>query len=126
VDNPADGIDERSFRFLCGVIRFVRTFAPEIGVRKLADQLVAASGSVGANRQEATSASTRREFIRFNEISLRSAKECVLWLRACDATRIGDERACAVLLEEARQLARILGAIVVNSKKNRSKSRSCP
>ena len=111
-------LDERAFQFLCGVIRFVRTmdFAP--GNRKIADQLVAASGSISANRQEATSASSRKEFIRFNEISLRSAKESTLWLRACASTGIGEPKAAESLLEEATQLSRILGAIVISSKRN--------
>jgi four helix bundle protein len=81
--------------------------------------MVGASGSIAANREEATSASSRKEFIRFNEIALRSAKESALWLRACQATGIGDSRLSATLLDEAGQLARILGAIVVRSKRPR-------
>jgi four helix bundle protein len=114
---PINGIDDRAFEFFCGMIRFVRTIRPEPGVRRLLDQMVAASGSIAANREEATSASSRREFVRFNEIALRSAKESVLWLRACDATGLGTPQSCVALLTEARQLARILGAIVVNSKR---------
>jgi four helix bundle protein len=86
-------LDDRSFRFLCDVIRFVRTIRFEPGGLRVIDQRVAAAGSIAANRQEATSSSSRREFIRFNEIALRSAKEAV-----------------------SRQLARILGAIAVRSK----------
>ena len=112
----ATGIDERAFRFFCGVIGFVRTVRPEPGVRRLADQMVAASGSIAANREEATSASSRKEFIRFNEIALRSAKESVLWLRACVTTGLGDSARAAALLDESRQLARILAAIVISSK----------
>jgi four helix bundle protein len=110
------GIDERAFCLLCDVIAFVRTVRPEPGVRRLIDQLVASAGSVAANRQEAISASSRREFIRFNEIALRSANETVLWLRAFDAARLGNHDSAPVLLGEARQLARILGAIVVRAK----------
>jgi len=82
-------IDERAFRFFCGIIRFVRTIEYEPGIRRLADQMVGAAGSVAANREEAASGSSRREFIRYNEIALRSAKESVLWLRGCEETAIG-------------------------------------
>jgi four helix bundle protein len=109
-------IDHRAFEFFCGVIRFIRTIKPEPGMWRLADQMVSAAGSIAANREEATSGSSRKEFIRYNEIALRSAKEGVVWLRACEATSIGDARRCGVLLSEARQLTRILGAIVVSSK----------
>lgn len=109
-------LDERIFACFCDVIRFVRTIQPEPGVRRLIDQLVASIGSVAANRQEATSGSSRREFIRFNELALRGAKESVLWLRAFQATDIGEPREAARLLDETRQLARIIGAIVVKTK----------
>src|SRR5688500_15623013 len=98
--SPAFGVDERAFNFLCSVIRFSRTIRPEPGIRRLIDQLVAAAGSIPANREEATSASSRREFIRFNEIALRSAKESVLWLRACENTGIGKSDSCVALLSE--------------------------
>jgi four helix bundle protein len=110
-------IDERAFRFFCSVIRFVRTIQPEHGVRRLADQMVSAAGSIAANREEATSASSRREFIRYNEIALRSAKESVLWLRGCEDAGFGDRVLCPVLLDEARQIARILAAIILSTKR---------
>jgi four helix bundle protein len=114
---PPNGIDERAFAFLCNVIRFVRTIRPEPGIRRLIDQLVGAAGSIAANRQEALSASSRREFVRFNEISLRSAKESAVWLRACEQVQIGNRDMAADLLGEVQQIARILGSIVVRTKK---------
>ena len=79
---------------------------------------MSAAGSVPANRAEATSASSRKEFIRFNEIALRSAKEAALWLRAIHETEAGDPATAGSLFDEAHQLSSILGAIVVNSKRN--------
>ena len=122
----ANDLDERAFRFLCDVMRFARTMRQEPGVRRIADQLVSAAGSVPANRAEATSASSRKEFIRFNEIALRSAKEAALWLRAIYETEAGDPATAESLFDEARQLSSILGAIVVNSKRNNSAERTGP
>ncbi|MGE0445314.1 MAG: four helix bundle protein [Vicinamibacterales bacterium] len=110
------GIDERSFRFACDVIRFVRTIKYEAGLKRLAEQLVGASGSIGANREEAAASSSRREFVRYNEIALRSARESVRWLQVCQEAGLGDPKLCATLLDECRQIARVLGAIVVNTK----------
>jgi len=39
-----------------------------------------------------------------------------MWLRAFVATELGDQQIAPTLLDEGRQLARILGAIVVRSK----------
>ena len=110
-------IDERAFQLFCGVIRVVRTIQYEPGIRRLADQMVSAAGSIAANREEATSASSRREFIRYNEIALRSAKESVLWLRGCEDAGFGDRALCQVLLDEARQIVRILASIILSTKR---------
>ncbi|MGH9148291.1 MAG: four helix bundle protein, partial [Vicinamibacterales bacterium] len=99
------------------MIRFVRTVDAEPGIRKLIDQLVGASGSIAANRQEGLGASSRREFVRFNEIALREARESAMWVRACQETSIGNPEKATALLEEVRQIARFLGSIVVRTKK---------
>jgi four helix bundle protein len=112
-----NGIDERSFRFLCDVLAFVETIPTGPRTSKIIEQLVDAAGSIGSNREEALGGSSRREFIRFNEISLRGANESVRWLRACAARKIGEQQTCVSLLDEGRQLARILGKIVVTAKR---------
>jgi four helix bundle protein len=112
-----NGIDERSFRFFVDVLAYVDTIPLGPKTNKLIEQLVDSAGSIGGNREEALGGSSRREFIRFNEISLRSANESVRWLRACAARRLGAHEQCVALLDEGRQLARILGKIVVTSKR---------
>jgi four helix bundle protein len=115
--NDPKGIDERSFYFYRDVLTFVETIREGPKTKDLIEQLVAAAGSIGANREEARGASTRKEFIRFNEVALRGANESVRWLRACAGKRLGAREKCVALLDEARQLARILGRIVVTSKR---------
>lgn len=112
-----NGIDERSFRFFCGVVTFVDTIRPGPKTNKIVEQLVDAAGSIGANREEALGGS-RREFRHYNEVALRSANESARWLRACAAKRIGNQALCIPLLDEARQLAKILAAIVITTKRN--------
>src|SRR5262245_5929534 len=123
--NDPKGIDERSFQFLKDVLTFVDTIRVTPKTKDIIEQLVDAAGSIGANREEARGASTRKEFIRYNEIALRGANESARWLRACAAKRLGLRKQCIVLLDEARQEARILGRIVVTSKqRNAEKSGS--
>jgi four helix bundle protein len=115
-DDP-DGIDERSLRFFNDVLTFVDTIELTPKTNRIVEQLVGAAGSIGNNREEARSASSRKEFTRYNEIALRSANESVRWLRACATKRIGSRDKCVPLLDEARQMARILGKIVVTLKR---------
>jgi four helix bundle protein len=118
-DDP-HGIDERSFQFFCDVSEFVDPIAVGPKTSKLIEQLLDAAGSIGANREEACGASSRREFIRYNEIALRSANESARWLRACVARGFGNRAKGIQLLDEARQIARILGKIVLTAKANQS------
>ena len=114
--NDPKGIDERSFRFYQRVLEFVETIPNEPKTKRLIEQLAGSAGSVSANREEAASGGSRREFAHFNEVALRSANESVKWLRACAGRRLGDRRQCTELLDEARQLARILAKIVITTK----------
>jgi len=102
--NDPNGIDERSFRFFVDVLGFVDTIQKGPKTNRLIEQLVDSVGSIGGNREEALGASSRKEFIRFNEIALRSANETVRWLRACAAKQLGSQEQCVALLDEARQL----------------------
>ena len=116
-DDP-NGVDERSFRFFCDVIGFIDSIPRGPRTDRLIEQLADAAGSITGNRDEALGGSSRREFVRYNEIALRSANESVKWLRACAARQLGDQRQCTKLLDEGRQLAKILGKIVVSTKRN--------
>ena len=118
-DDP-NGIDERSFRFFCDVSEFVEGIPAGPKTSKLIEQLVDAAGSVGSNREEACGASSRREFIRYNEIALRGANESARWLRACVARGFGKREQGIQLLDEARQMAKILAKIVITAKRNQA------
>lgn len=112
-----NGIDERSFRFFCNVVTFADTITPGPKTNRIIEQLIGAAGSIGANREEALGG-TRAEFRHYNEVALRSANESVRWLRACAVSRLGNQALCTPLLNEARQLAKILAAIVITIKRN--------
>jgi four helix bundle protein len=72
---------------------------------------------MGSNLEEARAASSRREFVRFNEIALRERRESVFRLSICRRTTLGDQIVCEERLDEARQLARIIAAIIVSTKR---------
>ena len=105
-------IRERAFRFACDVVRFCLAFGRKPGCRHIADQLLDAGTSVGANSGEAKSAYSRREFAVKNCIALKEARESAFWRRviiACDLTS-GPE--AHRLLKEAGELIGIFTATV--------------
>lgn len=84
------------------------------------DQLLRAVTSIGANVVEAQASSSRKEFIKFYEIALKSANETLYWLAILrDGTAVNKEKVNA-FIQEAKELANILGASVLTLKGKKS------
>jgi four helix bundle protein len=112
-----DGIDERADRFFCDVVAFVETVPIGPTTSRMIGQLVDAAGSIGSNREEALGRSAHRDILHFNEVSLIGASESVRWLRACAARRLGSQEKCGPLIDEGRQLMRLLTRVVIRAKR---------
>ncbi len=83
----------------------------------LVDQVIRSAGSIGANVIEAKAASSKKDFIRFFEIALKSANETQYWplvAKHYDAT-CGSR--ADVLLKEADELARIIGSSLLTMRR---------
>ena len=105
---PVADLTERSFRFTCDVYDYCDELVRLGGLpRRLAFQLFDAAGSVGANRAEAKSAYSRREFAAKNSLSLKEVREAHFWLRVADAKSLGNGSLRHRLLEESNQLISI-------------------
>ncbi len=86
--------------------------------RRKPDNLKAGT-SVGANVEEAQAGQSRPDFISKNSIALKEARETHYWLRLLIAAKILPENKLAALRDEAEELKRILGSIVVSAKRGR-------
>lgn len=85
----------------------------------ITDQLLRSATSVGANIIEAKSSSSKRDFIKFYEIALKSANESKYWFGLLrDATQ-ADKEDIEVLLAELYEISNMLGASVLTMKNKR-------
>jgi len=110
----------RAYQFSLKIIRFVETF-PEGRIYWIfEDQLLRAATSIGANIVEAQAASSKREFIKFYEISLKSALETEYWLCLLRDSKLVEKEKVDILLNEAVELAKMLGSalLTLKGKKN--------
>ncbi|HKE83818.1 MAG TPA: four helix bundle protein [Vicinamibacterales bacterium] len=110
-------IRDRTFEFGCRVARLALSLAPRPGIRCIVDQVLKSGTSIGANLEEAKAGSSKRDFRKYVEISLREARETVYWLRICLALKLGSVDELESLRSEGDQIARILGAIALNAKR---------
>ena len=109
-------IRDRAFRLACGVASVALAIEATPGRRCIVEQLLRSGTGIGANLEEAKAGSSKREFLRYVQISLREARETLYWLRICLALRLAPVPELRDLAGEAEQVSRILGAIVVKAK----------
>lgn len=116
-----NGIKERSFAFAVRIVKLCKYLEKSSDVSKsVVGQLLDAGTSVGANLEEAAAGQSRADFIHKNAISLKEARESNFWLRLILATSAFDEnvkKGIEDLESESLAIAKIIGKIIVTSKK---------
>ncbi len=114
--NPKTDVRVRCYYFSTKVIKFLESLPEKRIYWIIADQLLRSSTSIGANIVEAKSSSSRRDFIKFYEIALKSANESKYWFGLLrDATEV-DKNKISPLLTELEEISRMLGASLLTLK----------
>lgn len=110
---------ERCYNFSIKVIKTIRRLPDERACWIISDQLLRSATSIGANIVEAKSASSKRDYIKYYEIALKSANETKYWLGllrdALDIDGIEINR----LLKETGEIANILAASLLTMKEKK-------
>jgi four helix bundle protein len=83
----------------------------------IADQLIRSATSIGANLVEGKAASSRLEFKKFYEISLKSANESKYWLCLLRDANLADKNKINDLLNEVVELSKMIAAGIIKLKK---------
>jgi len=95
----------KSFLFSQRVVRLYKYLLANGQPRSLADQVLRSGTSVGANMEEATGGSSRRDFIAKCAIAYKEARETHYWLRLFKSTDCLEPRLADSLLRNAEELA---------------------
>ena len=117
--NPKNDLRERSFKFSLSVLGFIRKLPNTRMYWAICDQLLRAATSIGANIIEAKASSSRRDFIRFYEISLKSANETRYWLLLLKEGKLADPKQLDIMVKEAEELSNMLGSSLLTLKGKR-------
>ena len=112
----SNNIRFRAYDFSLVVIELVKDFPQTKMYMIFMDQLLRSATSIGANVFEAKSSSSKRDFIRFYEIALKSANETKYWLGLLrDALNVnGDDT--RLLLQETEEISRMIAASLLTLK----------
>ena len=109
----------RAYQFSLLIIRLVKDFPEKKVYWIIGDQLLRAATSIGANLIEAKSSSSKRDFIKFYEIALKSANETKYWLCLLRDSLLTDKLIVNKLIEENNQISRMIGASLLTLKGKR-------
>ncbi len=112
-------IKKRCYNFSLEVIRFIDGLDVKRIYFSITDQLLRSATSIGANIIEAKSASSKKDFINFYQIALKSANETKYWLCILrDGLGIQKDKV-KPLLTEAEEISKIIAASLLTMKNKR-------
>lgn len=116
MESSPQTLDQRSYRFSLKLIQLIDTLPTDIISRTISHQLIRSGTSIGANLVESKASSSRLEFKKFQEISLKSANETKYWLQLLKDTQKSQTRDIDLLLGEVTELANMIAAGVIKLK----------
>ncbi len=109
-------LEERTACFAERVIELVRSLKLDAINKRIVEQLIGSSGSIGANYYEAIEAESKKDFTHKIGICRKEAKETKHWLRLL--AKVHPERAEEIraLWKEAHEFVLIFSKIVHSSR----------
>ena len=112
-------VKQRAYFFALDIIGLVKDFPQNRIYFIFTDQLLRAATSIGANLIEAKAASSRRDFIKFYEIALKSCHETTYWLYLLRDGKLVDERSLKPFIAEVYETGKMLGSslLTLNGKR---------
>jgi len=112
--------NQRLIQFSLDIIKICSDLRKNRDYWVIADQLLGSGTSIGANVFEARSSSSKRDYIKFFEISLKSAKETIYWLIIVTVSIEELKNRANKLKREAEEIARIIAAGIITMKGKRN------
>jgi four helix bundle protein len=111
--------NRRVIKFSLQVLKFCEKMKGKRMIWPIIDQLVRSATSIGANVIEAKSSSSKRDYLRFFEIALKSANETKYWLILMKESQPEFKLETEQLLKEVDEISRIIGASILTLKGKR-------
>ena len=111
-------LEDRIVRFAARCVK-VCAALPEkaVGSASFADQLFRSSTGIAANYAEACEAESAKDFVHKLKIAMKELSETRIWLKIIGEARYFENAKLSNLIDESRELSRILSASVTTTKK---------
>ena len=118
-NNSREEFTKRLIRFSLAIVKFCNELRKDRNITAVADQLIRSGTSIGANYTEAKSSSSKKDYLKYFEIALKSANESIYWLVLAKEARPKLRERADKILVEAGEIAKVIGASVLTMKGKR-------
>jgi four helix bundle protein len=109
-------LKRRCFNYSVNIVKFANSINKKGVNYSLFDQLVRSSTSIGANIVEAISASSKKDFINYYQIALKSSNEAKYWLYLIEKSFMDGNDNIKSLLKECIAISKIIASSVIKLK----------
>ncbi len=117
--NLKTDLKNRAYRFSVELIKAIDGLSNSISSAIIVKQLIRSATSIGANIIEAKGSSSRRDFINYYHIALKSANETEYWLKLLKEAYGLNDRKIDQLILEVTEIARMLASSIITLKGKR-------
>jgi len=111
--------NRRLINFSLEVIKLCKTLRKDRNLWPITDQIMKSATSVGANVIEAKGSGSKKDYIKFFQIALKSANETKYWLLLIRESSPKFRTLVQKLLSEINELSKIIGAGILTMKGKR-------
>jgi len=110
---------KRCFYFSVNVLKLCDKLRKKSINWSLVDQLIRSATSIGANIVEGGNSSSKKEFINFFQIALKSSSETLYWLSLLKEINSSFINEIENLIKECTEIKKIISTIILNVKDSR-------
>ncbi|MFA6553895.1 MAG: four helix bundle protein [Candidatus Paceibacterota bacterium] len=110
---------KRLYKWVLRLVKFIDKLPKDSVSNVMGKQLLRSGTSILANYVEASSASSRKDFINFFTHSLKSSNESKVWLTLLRDTEKGDVKELLWLLKELIEVSNIIASSIITLKKKK-------
>lgn len=109
-------IKHRAYIFSKEVVTYVGSVKIDKIYFSIFDQLIRSATSVGANLVEGRAGASRKDFVKYYTIALKSANETKYWLCLIRDSIDVEKSKVKELLAEADEISKIIAKIIISTK----------
>ncbi|OGM05484.1 hypothetical protein A2125_01895 [Candidatus Woesebacteria bacterium GWB1_43_5] len=114
--NLKSNLRNRSYLFSLDIIKLISSLPNQRIYWTICDQLLRSATSIGANIIEAKASSSRKDFIKFYEIALKSGNETKYWLYLLRDSNLVTDEDVGKLIVEAEELVNMIASSLLTLK----------